>query len=276
LSRTLPGLGELVALGREELNLADPDQIRAQVRKIQPHLIVNAAAYTAVDQAESEAELAFQINGIAPGILAEEALKLGAGLVHYSTDYVFDGQSRTPYNEDDSTAPLGAYGRTKLAGEEAIRRAGVPHLILRTSGVYATRGQNFLLTMQRLAREGKDLRVVNDQVTAPTWCREIAEATRNILAQTGDGTARSLERVAGTYHLSSAGETNWYEFARSIFDFTGLHPKSLTPIPTSQYPTPARRPPYSILSNEKVRAVFGIELPDWKSALRRCLVKGQE
>lgn len=271
LRRTLAPLGRVTAVDRAELDLANPDAIRAKVRALSPKLIVNPAAYTAVDRAESEANQARAINAIAPAVLAEAAKGSGAILVHYSTDYVFDGAKPGPYLEDDAPHPLNVYGATKLAGEQAIRASGVRHLILRTSWVYGTRGQNFLLTMQRLMRERAELKIVDDQVGAPTWSRQIAEATALILAQCLSP-ARGADRPEpwGTYHLTCGGETTWFGFARAIAELGGFSTR-LLPIPSSDYPTPARRPANSRLDNGKLERTFGIRLPDWREALELCL-----
>jgi dTDP-4-dehydrorhamnose reductase len=280
LRRTLACLGEVVALDRHSrpmLDLADLDGLRTVVREIKPDLIVNAAAYTAVDKAESEAELAFRINGEAPAVLAEVAAELGAGLIHYSTDYVFPGDATRPYQEDDATAPLGAYGIGKLAGEEAIRRTGASHLILRTAWVYGTRGHNFLLTMLRLLRERELVRVVDDQRGAPTWSRLIAEVTALLIAKSNVDGRFQPGKKSGTYHLSAGGITSWHGFAvaiRAKVVASGLLPEACArfePIPTSAYPTPARRPAYSVLDNAKLRREFGIALPDWETGLDLCL-----
>ncbi|MGX2040980.1 dTDP-4-dehydrorhamnose reductase [Methylocaldum sp. MU1018] len=280
LRRSLACLGETIALDRRStpvLDLADPDSIRTSIRQIRPGLIVNAAAYTAVDRAEQESDLAFRINAEAPDILAEEALAVGAGLIHYSTDYVFPGGGETPYREDDPVGPQNAYGRSKLAGEEAIRQVGAPHFILRTAWVYGRRGQNFLLTMLRLMKERDLVRIVGDQYGAPTWSRFIAEATALMIAKsTANGQFEPGDRQ-GTYHLSCGGQTSWYGFASRIRDYAferGLLPESaarLEPIPSADYPTPARRPNYSVLSNEKLFDQFDLALPDWDQALRFCL-----
>src|ERR1700683_4086129 len=221
LQRFLPQLGEIIALGRRELDLSKPDDLRRMIRTVRPNLIVNAAAYTAVDQAEKEEAIARAINADAPAVMAEEAKKIGAGLVHYSTDYVFDGSKNSPYEVTDPTNPLNVYGKTKLLGERAIQETGVPHLIFRTAWVYATRGRNFLLTILRLATQGSDeLRIVSDQIGAPTLSREIALATAQILTQIygrGDGLA-VLTEVGGGYHMTSAGETTWYGFAKAILE----------------------------------------------------------
>jgi len=280
LRRCLACLGEAVALDRRStpvLDLADPNSIRTSIRQIRPHLIVNAAAYTAVDKAEQENELAFRINAVAPGILAEEALAVGAGLIHYSTDYVFAGDGETPYREEDPVGPQNAYGRSKLAGEEAIRQVGVPHFILRTAWVYGRRGQNFLLTMLRLMRERELVRIVDDQYGAPTWSRLIAETTALMIARSSANNQFEPGDRQGVYHLSCGGQTSWYGFACKIRDYSlekGLLPESaarLEPIPSSDYPTPARRPAFSVLSNEKLFQHFGLRLLDWQSALDLCL-----
>lgn len=268
LQRTLQPLGEVIAVDRTQFDLAHPDRIRAVVRKTRPAIIVNAAAYTAVDKAESEAELAMAINGIAPGILAAEAKHLDALLVHYSTDYVFAGDKAMPYAEDDLTGPLSSYGRSKLAGEQAIQAAGCRHLIFRTCWVYGLRGHNFLRTMLRLAGERDELRVVADQHGAPTWSRMIAEAT-----------ALALARHAGQhgiYHLAAAGTATWHDFATALlarayaFGILAATPE-VRRITTADFPTPARRPANSLLSCERLRQDFGIVLPDWQLQLRLCL-----
>jgi dTDP-4-dehydrorhamnose reductase len=285
LHQALSPLGEVVALDRWQLDLADPGQIRERVREIKPDLIVNAAAYTAVDRAETEPELAMAINGLAPGILAEEANRIGAAIIHYSTDYVYDGIKTTPYTEEDTPNPLNVYGRTKLAGEQAVRAVGASHLILRTSWVYGLRGKNFLLTILRLAREREELKVVDDQLGAPTWSRTIAEATARILtsgAWPASGTwpadatspassAWPSPTNSGIYHLTASGSTSWYGFAEAILSLD-QNPaeqvyRQLIPIPTSAYPTPAHRPANSVLSNTKLKAVFGLTLPSWEQSL---------
>lgn len=270
LRRTLAPLGRVQALAKEQLDLSKPGQICEQVREIKPSLIVNAAAYTAVDKAEEEPELALAINGTAPGILAEEAKKVNAVLVHYSTDYVFDGKKDAPYAEQDEPNPLNVYGETKLAGDRAIEAAGVPHLILRTGWVYGLRRKNFLFTVLRLAREREELRIVDDQAGSPTWCRMIAEVTAQILAQ---GYSRIVEKQ-GMYNLTAVGQTSWYGFAKRILELVSekdLQCKKVVPIQTSEYPTPARRPAYSLLSNKKLKKEFGITMPDWDQALQLVL-----
>ncbi len=279
LQRELEGLGEITAPGREELDLCDTVQIRQIVNEVRPDLIVNAAAYTAVDKAEEEPELAMAINGTAPGVLAEAAKKTGSALIHYSTDYVFDGNKTSgAYREEDTPNPLNIYGKTKLAGEQAITRQGIPHLILRTSGIYGSRGKNFMLTILKLAKEGKELKIVNDQVNSPTWCGAVALATRQIIASLVDPTEKqfseNMNKVSGIYQLSCGDETSWYGFAQAFLGHskeTG-HAK-IIPIPTSEYPTPARRPLRSVLSNAKIERVLGIKMPLWDEALKQCLEK---
>jgi dTDP-4-dehydrorhamnose reductase len=273
LRRTLAPLGEVIALGSQDLDLTQADRIHSIVDEIKPQLIVNAAAYTAVDKAESEPEVAMAINGVAPGILAEAAGKCGASLIHYSTDYVFDGMNSTPYTEEDAPNPMSVYGKTKLAGEIAIARTGVPHLIFRTSWVYGLRGKNFLLTILRLAREREELRIVGDQFGAPTWCRDIAEVTSLAVAATGG----EFGDKSGIYHLTGAGETTWYKFTKEIIDLYGAsHPEDLAvkrvvDITTLEYPTPAQRPRYSVLSGNKLSKQFGLAMPNWERQLGTCL-----
>jgi dTDP-4-dehydrorhamnose reductase len=265
LARLLRPFGRVVAADRAALDLADPDAIVAAIRGARPALIVNGAAFTAVDLAETETTLARAINGRAPGILAEEAKRIGALLIHYSTDYVFDGTRRSPYPEDAATAPQNAYGASKLEGERAIAAAGAHVLVFRTSWVYGLRGRNFLLTIRRLAAERDEIRIVADQMGVPNWCRTLAEATARIV---GAGLPAAAER-AGLYHLSSTGQASWYDFARAII---GDAPRpSIVPIATAEYPTPARRPAYGVLSTARFEATFGFALPDWREDLARCL-----
>ncbi len=281
LRRTLACLGEVVALDRQSapvrLDLADPDSIRMAVRTVRPDLIVNAAAYTAVDQAENDREAAHAANARAPGILAEEALKWGAGIIHYSTDYVFSGESQTPYLETDATGPQGVYGESKLLGEQAVAEAGAPHYILRTAWVYGNRGRNFLLTMLRLMRERELVRVVNDQFGAPTWSRMIAEATALLIARSLESGRFAPGERSGIYHLTCGGQASWFDFARTIREAAlarGLLPETcarLEAIPGSEYPTPAKRPAYSVLAGDKLAEDFGLRLPDWREALSLCL-----
>lgn len=272
LQRALQGAGELRVLGREQLDLAQPELIRQHVLRLRPELIINAAAHTAVDQAESEAELAFAINASAPGILAEAAAELGAALIHYSTDYVFDGSHAAPYRESDSTNPLSVYGRSKLAGEQAIQAVGGMHLILRTSWVYSQHGKNFLLTMQRLLQERESLSVVADQIGAPTWAGTIAQTTAQLIEHWRTGHAGPW----GVYHLSAQGETSWFGFASAIATHLRSQGKTvatLQPIPSSAYPTPAQRPLNSRLDCRRLQQDWHVQLPDWQSALDECLTR---
>jgi dTDP-4-dehydrorhamnose reductase len=272
LRRTLAPLGKLVCVDYPEIDLTDGASIRKWVRETAPGVIVNAAAYTAVDKAETELDRCQQINGTAPGILAEEAKKLGALLVHYSTDYIFDGTKNSPYVETDAPNPLGGYGRSKLAGDLAVQQADGNHLIFRLCWVYGARGQNFMLTMMRLAREREKLRVVRDQFGCPTWSRMIAEATALSLMQVLS--APEPQAFRGLYHLAASGHTNWHGFAEAII---GLMPQagkkcnSIEPIATSEYPLPAKRPAYSVLSCEKLKRTFGLQLPSWEDSLRAVL-----
>jgi dTDP-4-dehydrorhamnose reductase len=261
LERALPALGEVIAVDRSTLDLADADAIRRAVREAKPDVIVNPAAYTAVDRAESEPELARQINGVAPGVLAEEAKRADALLVHYSTDYVFDGKKTAPYTEDDSPNPLSVYGRTKLEGERAVAASGCRYLTLRTSWVYASRGKNFLLTILRLARTQPELRIVDDQHGAPTWARDIALATRQLAEH---------PPPSGLYHLTAAGETTWYGFAREILRVAQSDTK-IRPIRTVDYPLPAIRPSNSVLGNAKLYRAATVALPEWSASLSLCL-----
>jgi len=253
LRRTLAIQGEVVAVDFPAIDLTQPDSIRACVRDARPTAILNAAAHTGVDKAESEPDLVHRINAAAPGVLAEEARRLGAWLVHYSTDYVYDGSKNQPYVETDPTGPLGEYGRSKLAGDEAVRAAGGRHLIFRLCWVYGLRGQNFLLTMQRLARERETLRVVADQFGCPTWSRLIAETTaaavRSALA------AKEPDALTGVYHLAASSHTSWHGFAEAIIQAMPAGERKCTrveAIPSSAYPTPARRPAWSVLDCGKL------------------------
>lgn len=270
LQAQLNGLGEVHVLGRAQLNMASPEALREPLRRLAPQLIINAAAHTAVDQAESEPDLAFAINADGPRVLAEEAVRLGAPLIHYSTDYVFDGEKALPYTELDRPNPLGVYGRSKLAGEHAIAAVDGEHLILRTSWVYSLYGRNFLLTMQRLLQEKPQLRVVSDQIGAPTWATTIAIATRALIERWQAG-----QRGAwGTYHLSAQGETSWFGFAQAIGEqlkARGLPCAELLPISTSEYLTPARRPANSRLDCSRLAREWDVHLPHWQQALIDCL-----
>ncbi|MEX5593202.1 dTDP-4-dehydrorhamnose reductase [Pseudomonas orientalis] len=272
LQQRLQGLGELVVLGRDQLDLANAEQICQQVRAHRPDLIINAAAHTAVDQAESEPDAAFAINAIAPGILAEEAKALGIPLVHYSTDYVFDGSKPAPYIENDTPNPLGVYGQSKLAGERAIAAVGGKYLILRTSWVYSSHGKNFLLTMQRLLQEKPQMRIVADQIGAPTWAGTIADSTRALIERWQAGDAGEW----GVYHLTAQGETSWFGFAEAIGEQLRAEGKScaeLEAIPSSAYPTPARRPLNSRLDCSRLQQQWHVSQPQWQDALHECLAR---
>ena len=274
LARAFAAIGEIFMLNRAELNLTDAAAIRARCREIKPALILNAGAYTAVDKAESEANLAMQINGIAPGILGEEANRLNAPLIHYSTDYVFDGRATTPYREDDATAPQSVYGRTKLAGEQAVSATASEFLIFRTSWLYGNRRQNFMLTILRLAHERDELRVVGDQIGSPTWVRPVSDATAQCV-----GVASTKTRInipSGIYHLTAAGQTSWHGFATAILDGTADEPRRaqrVIAIATTDYPTPAKRPAFSVLSLEKFRNASGFAPSDWREHLAGCLAE---
>ena len=267
LARVLPAHGRVVALDHAALDLADVDAVVAAVRGSRPQLIVNAAAYTAVDRAESELSQADAINSRAPGVLAAEAKRAGAVLIHYSTDYVFDGESEAPYDEQAVPDPINAYGRSKLGGERAIDAAGGLSLVLRTSWVYGLRGQNFLTTMRRLGAEREQLRVVDDQVGTPNWTRALADATAALV---GRGGAYLAER-SGLYHLSGGGSTSWFDFARAIFA-NAARPR-VVPITSAEYPTAARRPRRSVLASGKFADTFGFALPPWDEMLHACMAE---
>jgi dTDP-4-dehydrorhamnose reductase len=275
LQRTLMTVGEVISVNRNQLDLANPDSIRSTIRDIKPDLIVNSAAYTAVDKAESEIDLAMAINGVAPGIMAEEAKRLNAGIIHYSTDYVFDGNKNNPYQENELTNPQNIYGKTKLAGEEAISSIGVNHIIFRTSWVYGLRGKNFLLTMQKLAKEREEIKVVDDQIGSPTWSRMIAEITAQVITLGQNNLNNFFADKGGIYNLSPSGKTSWYGFAKAIFndDFPNNERKlqRLIPITTPEYPTPASRPAFSLLDNQKLSDTFGLKMPDWDQVLKLVL-----
>lgn len=272
LQLRLQGQVELHVFGSEQLDLAQTGQIRQQLLRLRPELIINAAAHTAVDQAESEPERAFAINATAPGILAAAAAELGAPLLHYSTDYVFDGRKASPYHENDATNPLSVYGRSKLAGERAIQAVGGAHLILRTSWVYSRHGKNFLLTMQRLLQERDSLSVVSDQIGAPTWAGSIAQASVQLIKRWQDGQTGPW----GIYHLTALGETSWFGFASAIaaqLQAQGKPVAALQAIPSSAYPTPAQRPLNSRLDCTRLQHNWQIQLPYWQTALQQCLAE---
>ena len=259
----------MIALDRAQLDLANPDALRTAMRELQPAIVINAAAYTAVDGAESDEATAFRINAQAPRVLAEEAERLGAALIHYSTDYVFDGNKEGEWLEDDATAPLSAYGRSKLAGEQAVTDVGGTHLILRTSWVYGLHGKNFLLTMLKLAETRAELSIVDDQIGAPTWSHTIADATASIIRDAGE--PAQLASLSGIYHLCAGGHCSWFGFAQAIFaDPSVMKKPTLHPITTAQYPTPAKRPKNSRMNTDKFRRTFG-DLPAWDHALADCL-----
>jgi dTDP-4-dehydrorhamnose reductase len=271
LRHKLACLGEVTAIDYPEIDFSRPDSIRTTVRAAEPTVIINAAAYTAVDKAESDPDLAMAINGTAPGVIAEEAKRLGSIFMHYSTDYVFDGTKPGLYVETDSPNPINVYGKTKLAGDQAIQAVGGDYLILRTSWVYGARGSNFLLTMLRLAQERAELQIVDDQIGAPTSSECIAQATANLLAQLLAPAGRGLDGRSGIYNLTSTGETTWHGFAKSLltkssgyFGFTVPH---LIPIKTSEFPRPAKRPANSRLSCHRLEQTFGVTLPPWEHAL---------
>jgi len=268
LAHALAPLGEVIALDRAGLDLSVPDRIVSVVRSVRPEVLINAAAYTAVDRAESEPDAAYAINAAAVAVLAEEAKRARALLVHYSTDYVFDGTKDAPYIEEDRPSPLNAYGRSKLAGEQAIHDIDGAHLILRTSWVYSARGKNFLLTIRRLLQEKEELRVVSDQIGAPTCARGLAGATAELLRRHG---AAALGDATGIYHATTSGSTSWHGFAKEIARLERPEsPARIVPISSSEYPTPARRPGNSRLSNEKLHRRFGIALPRWEASLEAC------
>lgn len=278
LNRSLLPLGNITALGREQANFSNPESLRDAVRNVNPDVIVNAVAYTAVDKAEDDEDLAALINSESPGVLAEEAFRTGALLVHYSTDYVFDGSKNGPYKETDKPGPISAYGRTKLAGEQAIQSSGCDHLIFRTSWVYASRGHNFLLTMLKLAQEREELSIVNDQMGSPTSARLIADTAILCVQQA------IKEKLVGVfssdlYHLTTSGYTSWHGFTKEILKIAGndlnlpLTIKELKAIPTSDYPTPAKRPMNSQLALAKLESIFTVDMPDWKKTLSVCMAE---
>jgi dTDP-4-dehydrorhamnose reductase len=285
LAKLLPALGEVIAPDHREMDLQSPDSTRRMIRDVRPELIVNAAAYTDVSKAEIEKDKARAINADAPAIMAEEGKKIGSVLLHYSTDYVFDGTKTCPYDEEDKPNPINVYGETKLAGEQAVRHTGVPYLIFRTAWVYGMEGRNFLTTVLRLATEREELTVVRDQIGAPTWSREIAVATKSALVQLAECGQNSRSKLNGVYHLTSAGQTNRFDFANAILEKASrttldvcqlpiairsrpFIARRIIPVTTELYPSRARRPAYSVLSNKKLQRVFGIALQDWRIQLQ--------
>ncbi len=294
LHRSLSHLGHIFAPERRKMDLSIADEVRLFIRETRPHIIVNAAAYTAVDAAENDESSAYALNTNAPALLAEEAKRLDALLVHYSTDYVFDGSKQSPYGETDQTNPLNVYGKSKLGGEQAIRATGGSYLILRTAWVYANRGRNFLLTILRLATERDELKIVHDQIGAPTCAMDIASATSKILTEIyRQNESRSFRSpLGGTYHMTAAGQTTWYDFAKAILEKTHKVSKDLewfaaatrglpviasriVPISTKEFRSPAPRPKYSVLSNSLLLRTFGVALPDWTAQLERCLASAK-
>lgn len=274
LHASLTGRRSVVPLTSAQLNLERPDEIRSAIRQYRPHIIINAAAYTAVDRAESDMSTARIVNATAPGILAEEARRTGAVLIHYSTDFVFDGETSSPYSESDPPNPLNVYGRTKLEGELAIQAVDTPALIFRTSWVYAQRGKNFLLTMRKVLRSQAEVKVVNDQFGAPTWARAIARSTVQILAMAGDDCREFFGPRRGVYHMTAGGRTSWHGFACRIardLESDGEKIAVVTGVPSSAYRTTARRPANSVLDNHKLQTTFGQTLPDWHDMLAECL-----
>ncbi len=287
LALLLPHIAEVAAFDRQHLDFSKPEEIRRVIREVRPQIIVNATAYNAVDQAEQEETLARAINTDALALMAEEAKKIGAGLVHYSTDYVFDGLKKSPYREDDAPNPLNRYAKSKLDGENAIRESGVAYLIFRVAWVYGTRGSNFVLTILRLASEREELKIVSDQIGTPTWSLGIAAATTEILRHHFDQSRKqfNLAKSSGVYHMTAGGQTSRYEFAKAILEHaarenpslpwfaaaTGGRPiiaRRVIPILTADYPTPARRPIYTVLDSSRLLHRFGIQFPDWRTQLR--------
>ena len=271
LMRTLSILGDIVAIDIDECDLTQPGSIIKTLETNAPEIVINAAAYTAVDKAESEPDIAHKINATAPCVMAGWAEKNHSLMIHYSTDYVFDGTNKTPWKEDDSPNPLNVYGKTKLEGDIAIRESGCKHLIFRTSWVYGSRGANFYLTIKRLLTEREEIRVVNDQVGAPTWCRAISEATAQVLAQILSP-ACTIKDFSGVYNMTNSGNTSWFGFAEAIKKELEKDPSitklaTIIPIPSGEYRSPARRPLYSRLDCEKLLNTFGVKLPEWRESL---------
>lgn len=283
LQRSAQPLGEVTATGRAEVDLTQPEQIRSAIEEIRPDIVINAAAYTAVDRAEEEPGCAQTVNAEAPRVLGKATREVGAWLVHYSTDYIFDGEKRKPYTEDDQPTPINVYGQTKYEGEEAIRAVSERHLILRTSWVYSDRRSNFVRTMLRLGEEYRQgehdrLTVVDDQIGNPTWAGWIAEATVKIVRTLQDQEKVPSGDFAGTYHLASAGQTSWYGFAQRIFSQFGYDEVEVEPVPTTEYPTPATRPKYAVLDTTDLQETFGLVPPTWEeqlAALRNRMEEGQ-
>jgi dTDP-4-dehydrorhamnose reductase len=273
LQRTLSTLGHVIACNHAEFDLGNPDQMVKQVRLHAPDVIVNAAAYTAVDIAEKEQDVAMQVNGTAPGLIAEEATRLGAWLIHFSTDYVFDGTKRSPYTEEMQTNPLNVYGKTKLKGEENVAAASNRHLILRTSWIYGDYRTNFLLAMLDLAEKGQVISAVSDQIGGPTWSRQVAQMTAQLIQQVGHNP--ESENLSGIYHLTAGDQASRYELAEAIFrcrqSLTGKAMPKMKAVTSDKFPKPAKRPSYSVLSNKKLFETFNVEIPAWEEGLRLCM-----
>ena len=271
LQRSLSTLGEVLAPTQNDISLMlSADELEGKLTALRPDIVINAAAYTAVDQAETEKEKAYQINAVAPGLLAIYCEKQQIPLIHFSTDYVFDGSKNQPWKETDTPNPINVYGETKLAGENVIRATRAPHLILRTSWVYGARGKNFFNTMKRLAAEKSSLSIVNDQLGAPTWSRHLADAVAQLIAMAGKQGPGFWQTHSGTYHLTNAGEISWYAFAQAIFDemqSAGHSVPEVKPISSVDYPVPAPRPAYSVLDCRLLEERFAIRLPDWRQTL---------
>lgn len=276
LQRTMMVLGTVIAIDIQSMDLSNPASMIKTLRQIKPDIIINAAAYTAVDKAEEEAGLAMKVNGVAPGILAEEAKRQGALLLHYSTDYVFDGTKQTAYIETDQPCPISVYGATKLAGEKAIQTVGGDYLILRTSWVYGARGSNFLLTMLRLMKERESLQIINDQEGAPTWSRLIAETTAHVVKQSLNERRQGLFQ-SGIYHLTSAGATSWHGFSKTIAGIAktqekqSMNIRKIEPITTEEYPTPAKRPMNSRMETGRLEQHYHLTMPTWAQGLELCM-----
>ena len=266
LARTLEPISDVTSLSREDVDLSSPQALRTAIRAFRPEWVVNAAAYTQVDKAESEPEMAFAVNSSALEVIAEEARSLSAAVIHFSTDYVFDGMKNEPYREDDVTSPLNVYGKSKFGGEQALAASGIPFAVLRTSWIYGWRGTNFLRTILRLAEERDELRIVNDQFGAPTWCRDVARAAMGLM-ESVDFDPERLRESSGVYHATAAGETSWFGFAKAIMAETGKFDVKLVGISSDQYATTARRPRNSRLNCEKLADAFGVRLPEWSASL---------